>query len=116
MAASVVLHHGLSVGSGDDFGRYLCASGMCDVLLAALCGGPSLVVEVVLQLCVCWGVSILVLDLVLGIEAGASWYLACDGVFDVHVDDFVGICIVLRYSWIRLLLLVYEEDLWGSQG
>ena len=116
MAASVVLHHGLSVGSGDDFGRYLCASGMCDVLLAALCGGPSLVVEVFLQLCVCWGVSILVLDLVLGIEAGASGYLASDGVFDVHVDDFVGVCIVLWYSWIRLLLLVYEEDLWGSQG
>ena len=116
VVAPVVLHHGLSVCSGINSGSYLCASVLCDVLLAALCGGPSLVVEVFLQLCVCWTVPILVLDLVLDIEVGASGYLACDGVFDVHVNDFVGFFIVLRNSWIPLLLLVHEEDLWGCQG
>lgn len=116
VAASVVLHHGFSVCSGVDSGSYLCASVMCDVLLAALCRGPSLVVEVILQLCVSWIVSILVLDLVLGIEVGASWHLASDGIFDVHVDDFVGLCIVLWNSWIHLLLLVHEENLWSCQG
>ena len=73
-------------------------------------------VEVLLQLCVSWIVPLLVLDLVLGIEVGASWHFASDGVFDVHVDDFFGLCIVLWNSWIPVLLLVHEEDLWSCQG
>lgn len=116
MAAPVVLHYGLPYGSGGNPWCDVCPSLVCDVLPTALCGGSSLVVEVFLQLCVCWAVPLLILDLVFGIEVGVGGCVAGDGVFDVHVDDFVGLCIVLWHSWIYLLLLVHKEDLWGSQG
>ena len=116
MVASAVLYHGFSVGCGNNLGCYLCPSVMCNVLSAAVCGGSSLVVEIILQLCICWFVSLLVLDLVLGIQIGACRSVACDGVLDVHVDDFFGLCIVLWNSRVHLMLLVYKEDLWGCQG
>ena len=65
-------------------------------------------------MCVCWFVSVLVFDLVLGIKVGVGWYPPSDGVFDIHVDDFVGILIVLRHCGVRVVLLVHKKDLWSS--
>ena len=67
-------------------------------------------------MCVCWFVFVLVFDLVLGIKVGVGWCPPGDGVFDIHVDDFVGILIVLRHCGVRVVLLVHKKDLWSSQG
>ena len=112
MVASNILHYGIRHDGGSYFDSIVLYRIHGDYVLSALYGGLSMVVEVVFQLCLRRVLSVFIFALVPCDQVGFGRDIAFHGIFVLHGDHLLHICIVLWRSRTYIILLVLSKDLW----